>query len=115
VKKLKKNSSMATSGDGDYDESSGKSNRKRAGSASECGSGTGGGGRTGGFPPAYLSVRKAREKMNPYVELPTVEGNRRKSATCGKPLTGFDLPKDERQYSVNNFHVPSLTKIQVLA
>jgi hypothetical protein len=27
-----------------------------------------------GFPPVYHNVRKTREKANPYVELPTIEG-----------------------------------------
>jgi hypothetical protein len=29
----------------------------------------------GGFPSVYFDVRKTREKSNPYIELPTVEGN----------------------------------------
>jgi hypothetical protein len=36
------------------------------------------------FPPAYYNVRKQRANALSYVELPTVEGNRRKSATCVK-------------------------------
>jgi hypothetical protein len=33
------------------------------------------------FPPAYYNVRKQRANASSYVELPTVEGNRRKSVT----------------------------------
>jgi hypothetical protein len=62
------------------------------------------------FPAAYNSVRKAKEKNNPCIELPTVDGNRRKMARCIRPLPGFDLPGDDRQFNVNNFHIPSLKR-----
>jgi hypothetical protein len=39
-----------------------------------------------------------------------VEGNRRKLATCGKLGAGFDIPNDERQFNVSNFHIPSFRK-----
>jgi hypothetical protein len=64
----------------------------------------------GNFPAAYKSVRKAKEKNNPCIELPTVDGNRRKMARCIRPLPGFDLPGDDRQFNVNNFHIPSLKR-----
>jgi hypothetical protein len=66
--------------------------------------------RGGRFPSVYSSVRKTREKTNPYRELPTIEGNRRKAATCSKPLHGFDISDDERQFKVVNYHIPSLKK-----
>jgi hypothetical protein len=44
------------------------------------------------------------------VELPSVEGNRRKAAVCCKLQPGFDVPEDDRQYQVNNFHIPALKK-----
>jgi hypothetical protein len=62
------------------------------------------------FPSDYLNVRKLREKANPYVELPTPEGNRRKQAVWVRSGPGVDLPNDTRQYNVNNYHVPSLKK-----
>jgi hypothetical protein len=62
------------------------------------------------FPPDYLNVRRAREKSNPCVELPTPDGNRRKEAVCVRPRPGYDLNNDDRQYKVNNYHVPSLKK-----
>jgi hypothetical protein len=62
------------------------------------------------FPLDYLNVRKQREKANPFVELTTVDGNRRKQARSIRPLPGFDLPDDDRQYAVSNYHVPSLKK-----
>jgi hypothetical protein len=62
------------------------------------------------FPAAYSTVRKSRAKLNPYTELGTVDGNRRKLATCAKPLPGFELPNDDRQYGVKNFHIPTLRK-----
>jgi hypothetical protein len=55
-------------------------------------------------------VRKQREKANPFVELTTVDGNRRRQAKSIKPIPGFDLPDDDRQYAVSNYHVPSLKK-----
>jgi hypothetical protein len=39
-----------------------------------------------------------------------VDGNRRKSAYCCKLQPGFDISGDERQHSVNNYHIPSLNK-----
>jgi hypothetical protein len=66
-----------------------------------------------GFPPVYHNVRKTREKANPYVELPTIEGNRRKLATCAKPGAGFDVVGDDRQHKVSNFHIPSFKKMLV--
>jgi hypothetical protein len=62
----------------------------------------------GNFPAAYNSVRKAKEKSNPCIELPAVDGNRRKMARCIRPLPGFDLPDNDRQFNVNNFHIPSM-------
>jgi hypothetical protein len=63
-----------------------------------------------GFPSDYLNVRKQREKANPFTVLPTVEGNRRKMAECVRSLPGFDLPNDDRQHGVSNYHVPALKK-----
>jgi hypothetical protein len=63
------------------------------------------------FPPAYYNVRKQRANALSYVELPTVEGNRRKSATCVKIQPGFELKGDDRQHLVNNYHIPTLRKI----
>jgi hypothetical protein len=31
-------------------------------------------------------------------------------ARCIRPLPGFDLPGDDRQFNVNNFHIPSLKR-----
>jgi hypothetical protein len=52
------------------------------------------------LPPDYWNVRKAREKSNPCVELPTPDGNRRKEAVCVRPRPGYDLNNDDRQYKV---------------
>jgi hypothetical protein len=62
------------------------------------------------FPPAYYNVRKQRANASSYVELPTVEGNRRKSATCVKIQPGFELKGDDRQHRVYNYHIPALCK-----
>jgi hypothetical protein len=87
-------------------------NRKRLLSDVSMASGAGSPRRPGSaFPPDYLNVRKQREMANPFVELTTVDGNRRKQARSIKPLPGFDLPDDERQYAVSNYHVPSLKKM----
>jgi hypothetical protein len=45
--------------------------RSRSDTGSDMGSKTG-----HGFPPVYHNVRKTHEKANPYVEPPTIEGNR---------------------------------------
>jgi hypothetical protein len=55
-------------------------------------------------------VRKQRERANPYTELPKIDGNRRKQAECVRSLAGFDLPDDDWQHGVSNYHVPSLKK-----
>jgi hypothetical protein len=65
------------------------------------------------FPPDYWNVRRAREKLNPCVELPTPGRDRRKEAVCLRPRPGFDLKSDDRQYKVNNYHVPTLKKMLV--
>jgi hypothetical protein len=62
------------------------------------------------FPQAYYNVRKQRANATPYVELPLVDGNRRKSAQCCRLQPGFDIAGDDRQHSVTNFHIPSLKK-----
>jgi hypothetical protein len=62
------------------------------------------------FPPAYYNVRKQRANASAYVELPTVEGNRRKTATCVKIQPGFEIHGDDRQHQVNNYHIPALRK-----
>jgi hypothetical protein len=64
----------------------------------------------GNFPAAYNSVRKAKEKSNPCIELPAVDGNRRKMARSIRPLPGFDLLGDDRQFNVNNYHIPSMKR-----
>jgi hypothetical protein len=78
------------------DGNSGKESPKRSGS---------------GFPSDYYNVRKQREKANPFTELPKIDGNRRKQAECLRSLAGFDLPDDDRQHGVSNYHVPSLKKM----
>jgi hypothetical protein len=55
-------------------------------------------------------VRKARAKSVPFTELQTVDGNRRKQAVCVKPLAGFEIADDDRQYNMVNFHIPTLKK-----
>jgi hypothetical protein len=62
------------------------------------------------FPPAYYNVRKQRANASSYVELPTVEGNRRKCATCVKIQPGFEINGDDRQHLVNNYHISALRK-----
>jgi hypothetical protein len=72
----------------------------------DTGTSAGSGCHTGTFPPVYGNVRKTREKNNPFIELPAVDGNRRKVAQCVKTRPGFDLQGDDRQYRVANFHIP---------
>jgi hypothetical protein len=78
-----------------------------AGIGTSTGAGTGTGNK---FPPTYYTVRRSRQKENPFVELPAPDGNRRKAATCSKPLPGFDIGGDDRQYNVVNFHIPSMKR-----
>jgi hypothetical protein len=62
------------------------------------------------FPAAYSNVRKSRLNSVPVKELQTIDGNRRKQAVCVKPLPGFEIAGDDRQYSVSNFHIPTMKK-----
>jgi hypothetical protein len=87
------------------DSGSGSATLREGGSGSSSGHSPG-----TGFPADYMNVRRAREKANPSVELPTVDGNRRKSAKCLRLPPGFNLKNDDRQHSVNNYHIPALKK-----
>jgi hypothetical protein len=76
------------------DSGSGSPTLREGGSGSGSGSGHTAG---SGFPADYMNVRRAQEKANPSVELPTVDGNRRKSAKCLRLPPGFDSKNDDRQ------------------
>jgi hypothetical protein len=62
------------------------------------------------FPPASYNVRKLRANSHPYVELPSITGDRRTDVNPCKNLPGFEIVDDDRQYEVKNFHVPEYKK-----
>jgi hypothetical protein len=123
TKKLEK---MATSGEkgGDLSQSKeqivGEPSRNSAVSDQESV-----GGRSGGveddvfeeklvFPKAYKKVRAMRMASAQTVKLGGVGGGggwaRRLVTTTPSGLVGFDVPDDDRQFQVVNYHIPALKK-----
>jgi hypothetical protein len=51
-----------------------------------------------------------RANAAPYVELPEADGNLREHGSGTKLPPGFDVPGENRQHKVLNYHIPALRK-----
>jgi hypothetical protein len=62
------------------------------------------------FPHAYKKVRAMRMGAQKTAKLGQVGGITRVVTNTPSGLAGFDLPEDDRQFQVVNYHIPALRK-----
>jgi hypothetical protein len=60
------------------------------------------------FPHAYKKVRAMRMGAQKTAKLGQVGGITRVVTNTPAGLAGFDLPEDDRQFQVVNYHIPAL-------